>query len=92
LREMDRLQAKMLTLNATARGIALRGGDATEIREEAERAKMRLRSMIEHLRERRENVRRIVRHIIQHREELTKYAEKLRERAEETSKTSQTHR
>ncbi|RLI19082.1 hypothetical protein DRO49_01220, partial [Candidatus Bathyarchaeota archaeon] len=92
LMEVDRLQAKMLILNETARRIALRGGNPTEIREEVERAKMKLREMTQHLRERREAVRRIVKHLSEHREEMAKYAERLRERVEKTSKTSRTHR
>ena len=92
LMEVDRLQAKMLILNETARRIALRGGNPTEIREEVERAKMKLREMTQHLRERREAVRRIVKHLSEHREEMAKYAERLRERIEKTSKTSRTHR
>lgn len=72
LSEVDRLQAKMLMLNHTARFLMKKGLDISEFEEEMEEMEDEMEEIMERLRERKERIEEVMEEVIERRREIRK--------------------
>ena len=90
LKEMDRVQARMLTLNATVKALRIMGVNETEVELELEKAEKELESMEKRLTSGKTKIKEAVKRMESYKSEMAKYVERLKEKVESWRKPSTT--